>query len=196
MKVHALILAGGEGSRLGFVRKATLRIGNRRLIDSVAERLPNVDSVLVATGPGPAVPLGVGTGLSDGVDTHGGPMSGLKAALRHLGDDGAEGVILTVAVDTPFLPEDYGARLLDAISAGANAACAAWGGRIYPTNAAWRLCALPPVDDLPHSPKALLEMLGGGIVDWSGSAAQNPFANLNSLADLVSLSRRAMGATG
>ncbi len=193
MTVHALILAGGRGSRLGDVRKAGIRIGGRTLLARVIDRLSGMP-VLISTGPGPAQAPAEGIALADQASSHNGPMAGIEAALRYLQDRAnQDDLLLTVAVDTPFLPADYCARMIGALEAGAKAAYAAWGPDIYPTNAIYRLSALHPLarETLPDSPKRLLQNLGALPVDWSGTSEDNPFANLNILADLIALGRRA-----
>ena len=77
-----------------------------------------------------------------------------------------------------------------------DAAYAAWGENFYPTNAAWRLGALRQA--LAESaegvgPKAILGLMDAKRVDWSSASAADPFANLNTLADLLTLQRRALG---
>ncbi len=198
MSVHALILAGGRGSRLGNVDKGRLRLGNQILLDRVADRLRGArEPILVSVGPdwdGRPVP---GIPLPDPDLPLGGPMAGLVAAARHLSDVGSTDLLVTVAVDTPFLPKDFVSRLVAAMADGANAVQAAWRDDSYPTNAIWRLSALgalhAPADSaaLPHSPGKLLQQLDAGRVDWADTHDENPFANLNTLEDLTSLARRA-----
>lgn len=195
MSVHALILAGGQGSRLGDVRKAGLRIGGITLLERVARRLHNIP-ILLATGPGNPPGFGLGVEIPDDSAAHEGPIAGISAALRHLAPRAApDDLLLTLAVDTPFLPEDYATRMIATLAIGADAAYAAWGDQIYPTNAIYRLgpTQLQMRAAQPNSPKALLRSLGAVEADWTAQAEENPFANLNTLADLVSLGRRAHG---
>ncbi|ODT72973.1 MAG: hypothetical protein ABS75_01800 [Pelagibacterium sp. SCN 63-23] len=197
MTLHALILAGGRGSRLGDVRKARLRVGGIPLLDRVVRRLHDLP-VLLATGPGSTPGFNIGVEIPDDSSSYAGPMAGISAALRHLGPDtGPDDLLLTLAVDTPFLPEDYATRMIAALTSGADAAFAIWGGELYPTNAIYRLCpALQKIHETrPHSPKALLRSLEAVEVDWTDDAGENPFANLNTLTDLLALGRRAI-ATG
>lgn len=203
MNVQFLILAGGSGSRLGQVRKADIRLGGASLLERVASRLRiNQSALLISTGAGLSIPNGIGTALPDFDTPLGGPLAGIVAAAAHLRDHApADSVLLSVAVDTPFLPEDYAARLLEGLEHGARAAKACWRGSAYPTNAVWRLADL---QDLPEqaaagtvaqSPKALLAQLGAVSVDWGTTDASDPFANLNTLADLIDLSHRAQGSS-
>ena len=199
MNAVGLILAGGSGSRLGSVRKADLRLGGQTLMERVVAGLgATAPPLLISTG-GVAEDLAAfGTPLPDLDLPLAGPLAGLAAASQHLsGRAGRETIVVTVAVDTPFLPPDYVQRLVGAIAGGARAAQAGWQGNAYPTNAAWRLADLVDLvarieaGTAPNSPKALLRQQNAVMVDWSGSHAEDPFANLNTLADLVTLARRA-----
>jgi molybdenum cofactor guanylyltransferase len=176
MKIFAVVLAGGQGSRLGHVRKGDLLFGGHTLRQRVMARLA-VDEVLPEL---PDLP-----GLA-------GPLAGVAAAARHLkGFASAEDVLVSVAIDTPFLPHDYVPRLVAALG-DARAAHSAWLGQIYPTNAAYRFGAIADLlqrAEALGSPKRLLEALRAATVDWA-EAAEDPFANLNTLGDLVRLARR------
>lgn len=196
---HAVIIAGGQGQRLGGVRKADLKVGGRRLIDRVAIALGSVaPPLLVATGHGSlALPPGA-IGLPDLNDTLGGPLAGLAAAVDWLNDHGiADGLIVSSAVDTPFLPADFVAGMTAALESH-SAVYARWGDEFYPPNALWRLSAIATLParvragSAPRSLKALLEELGAVPHDWQRVASLDPFDNLNTLTDLMRLERRVM----
>lgn len=194
MRLHALILAGGAGSRLGGVRKAELRIGGLALLAWVSARLGRADRplLLADAGRGGALPADM-VSLLDPPETAG-PLAGLRAGLAHLRAAADEDVLITVAVDTPLLPVDYSERLLAPLRAGARASHAAYGASAYPTNAAYRLGALR--ETLPETPptagpRTLLAALNAVTVDWTDLAAADPFVSLNTLDDLVALGRRA-----
>nr|WP_314260251.1 NTP transferase domain-containing protein [uncultured Devosia sp.] len=215
--IHAVIIAGGTGQRLGGVRKGDIRIGGLRLIERVAAAMGPVETLLVAVGPTPNetripppnLPLKRGrdaTGafgeiaIPDLDAPVGGPLAGLAAAVDYLARGGVtDGLLLSSSVDTPFLPDDYASVLAQALEDAA-AGYAAWGDQFYPPNALWRLSALQALPDkvranaAPASLKALLRMLGAVEVDWQARATENPFANLNTVGDLVSLGRRAKNA--
>ncbi|WP_332686059.1 molybdenum cofactor guanylyltransferase [Devosia sp.] len=199
---HAVIIAGGRGERLGGLRKADLRIGGMRLVDRVANGLGDLASpLMISVGPSDD---GRGTRagsirVTDLAAPVGGPMAGLAAAVASLQARGIiDGVLVSVTVDTPFLPRDFCAVMVAALGDDA-AALAAWGDDFYPPNAAWRIAALATLPDrvlqgrAPKSLKALQEALGARQVDWSGGHASNPFVNLNTPADLVALGRIARG---
>jgi len=198
----AVILAGGAGERLGGIRKAAIRIGGQRLIDRVATALGDVaQPLIVSTGPtasASSVPDQIN--VPDLPNAIGGPLAGLIAAVDWLEGQGVRtGPLVSVAVDTPFLPESFTQIMCDALN-DSSATYAVWGDSFYPTNAAWRLEALQNLPKRaleglgPKSLKALLAELDGAPVDWTAGQTQNPFANLNTLSDLVLLGRRALHA--
>ncbi|GLQ09837.1 molybdenum cofactor guanylyltransferase [Devosia yakushimensis] len=198
---YAVIIAGGQGQRLGGVRKRDIRIGGIRLIERVRQALGAVNPpVLVATGPGEAPVLDDGMlAIADLDGPVGGPLAGLAAAIEALQRRGIhQGIVVSAAVDTPFLPAGFGDAMAAALG-DADAIYAAWGEAFYPPNAAWRieaLSALPgQVRDgtAPNSLKALYGRLKGTRLDWTAGYERDPFANLNTLADLTSLQRRARG---
>ncbi|KRA99834.1 hypothetical protein ASD83_04885 [Devosia sp. Root685] len=194
-RIFGLILAGGEGSRLGGVRKADLRIGGVRLLQRVAGAFEGkVAELFVASGQIDVSDLAL-TSLRDESAISTGPLAGIRAAVRHLEKTFDSGdMLVSVAVDTPFLPPDYVERLSQA-AAKTGAAYAAWGESIYPTNSAWQLTALSDALEATSEsagPKAILHKLGAARVDWSANAAVDPFANINTLDDLIALQRRAI----
>lgn len=195
---HAVIIAGGRGERLGGVRKADLRIGGRRLVDLVIEALGAVaPPLMISTGPRDdwrGLP-GNAVAVPDLDADVGGPLAGLAAAIAALQAEGVDkGMLVSVAVDTPFLPAGFAAAMQAALGE-ASAGCAACGDQFYPPNAIWRIEALAELPDqvrrnrAPRSLKALQQELGARQVDWTASHAANPFANVNTVADLVALGR-------
>ena len=110
-RVAAVILAGGEGARLGGAIKANIEVGGKRLLWRVAEKLvPSASPVLVAHGRTPPAALELGPRLTPIADLDvelRGPLAGLVAAIAHLkATDPGIAFIVSAAVDTPFLPLD------------------------------------------------------------------------------------------
>lgn len=200
MSPHAVIIAGGQGERLGGVRKADLLLGGRRLVDRVTEALGPVETLMIAVGP-----QDDGRGRRDDsiavVDIAapvGGPLAGLAAAVESLCARGiTSGLLASAAVDTPFLPNDVVARLVEALG-DEPAAYAAWGEQFYPPNAVWRLEVLQGLPaqvragTAPKSLKVLLQGLNAVPVDWRHHVDFNPFLNVNTVADLIALEKTAL----
>ncbi len=192
---HGVVLAGGEGRRLGGVRKADLRIGGVPLLERVVGALGSVERpLLVSTGPVGrqwALPPGcVGVSDPEGIA---GPLAGVVAAAAELGRQGiTDGLLVSVAVDTPFLPSDFVERLVDGLGT-APAAFAGWNDAFYPTNAVWQLEAIANLPEQSReigSLKSLLEALGARRIGWD-AVAENPFANINTPEDLLAMEQRA-----
>ena len=96
----AVVLAGGEGRRLGGVDKPALRHGGRTLLEGVLAACRGARSQVVV-GPPRSLPAEVVQVRED--PPGGGPLAALAAALPHLG---APAVVL-LAADLPLLT--YGA---------------------------------------------------------------------------------------
>ncbi|WP_375280036.1 molybdenum cofactor guanylyltransferase MobA [Pseudooctadecabacter sp.] len=144
-KPLGVILAGGQGRRMGQVSKADLMLGARRLLDLSIDRLdPQVDGIVVnANGP-IATDLDV---IPDTTDDFAGPLSGILAALIH-----AEGAghshVASVAVDTPFFPCDLVPRLqLAGLDQSDGFAVAADGSGVHGTFGLWPVALRPTLAD-------------------------------------------------
>lgn len=107
-----VILAGGRASRMGGGDKALCRLGARCLLDHVIARLaPQCGALALSANGDPArfAPWGLPV-LRDARDDRPGPLAGVLAGLDWAAGVGARGIV-TVPVDTPFLPPDLVARL-------------------------------------------------------------------------------------
>jgi molybdenum cofactor guanylyltransferase len=204
MSVHALILAGGGGERLGGVRKADLRLGNRSLISRVASRLAGQCDDIVVSLPvdGQLRPLPfAATVLRDDPGGLRGPVAGLARMVAHIGESQPDALIVSVAVDTPFFPEDFVKRALPMLAPGVGCVVSAYGGDVYPTNAVWRVAelerALGGLTEAEKSPslRRICAACGAVALDYGLNSAFNPFANINTLADLLALSHRLAAQT-
>ena len=138
MKIVGLVLAGGQGRRLGGADKALLPLGTRPLIHHVLARLsPQVADVAISANGDPARFVAFGCAVLPDAEPDLGPLSGLLAGL-HWGAAQGAGLVASVAVDTPFFPADLIARLAGGLGSGA-VAMAESGGRLHPTCALWRV---------------------------------------------------------
>jgi molybdopterin-guanine dinucleotide biosynthesis protein A len=198
--IAGLILAGGRGERLGGVIKSGLVVGGARLLDRVADRLVECAPLLVARGRIERELLELRPGMIAVPDLDGdyaGPLAGVAGAIAYLnGLTTPPELLISVAVDTPFLPADFVARLVDGLGE-APAAVASYAGQPYPTNAIWRVTRFRDLPEqvaagtAPHSLKSLYTQAGGIDIEWPTTAAGDPFANVNTPADLAELEHRA-----
>lgn len=167
--MRIVILAGGEGRRIGGGKPLRL-LGGRSLIDRALARARTwSDTVLVAAR--------AGGDLADDPAVEG-PLGGVAAALA-LG-----GEVLTIPCDMPFLPDDLPARL----ASGKAATLAASGGHLHPVCARWTAAAAA---GLPaylatgrRSLRGFAEAVGYEAVEWP-AAPCDPFFNINDEDDLA-----------
>jgi molybdopterin-guanine dinucleotide biosynthesis protein A len=192
--IAAVILAGGRGERLGGVDKARLEIGGVRLIDLAVAACNGCEPILLAVGRNDQTVAGTRS-VTDLATDYAGPLAGVAAAVDVLGPN-HPGLLLSLAVDTPFFPPDFVARALDLLSGG-DAVIGAYGAQDYPTNGLWRLEALRALPaqlrdgTAPHSLKRLAAGLTTRRLDYAPFGALNPFANANTPEDLATLRARA-----
>ncbi|ABN77494.1 molybdenum cofactor guanylyltransferase [Cereibacter sphaeroides] len=183
MRLFGLILAGGEGRRMGGTDKASLTLGGRLLVTWVAERLgPQVEELAISANGDPARFAGLGLPVLR--DEHPqGPLSGVLAGLRWAAAAGADALV-TAPVDTPFVPGDLAPRLW--LAGEGACAVAEAGGRVHPA------CGLWPV----AVAEDLAAWLAAGEARVMGFAArhgaaragfpdENAFLNLNAPEDLA-----------
>ena len=126
-RVNGAILAGGAGSRLGGVSKATIELDGRPLAAHVASVLEEVcDRVAIVCKPDTELPALAGVARWDEPLEPRHPLTGIVHAL-----DRADGPVLVCAVDMPWITADACRSLLDAAPRGA-AAVAVGAGEMCP----------------------------------------------------------------
>ncbi len=143
MKVVAVLLAGGQGSRMAVdgrgPDKPLRPLAGRPLLAHAIDRVrPQVDGLVLNANGDPArfaaFRLDV---VGDDMPGQPGPLAGILAGLRWAARAGASDV-LSVATDTPFLPADLVERLQAArAAAGVPLACAGSGGWTHPVIGLW-----------------------------------------------------------
>jgi molybdenum cofactor guanylyltransferase len=184
MTIAALILAGGQGSRLGYVDKAFLRLDDRPLVTLLHARLaPQVDEIAISANGNAArfAPLGLPVFADAPAHAGKGPLAGVAAGLAWAEAIGAE-TLLTVPVDTPFAPLDLRARLSPA------AAVACYGGRQHHLVAHWPVTLRPALERFLAAPGAYrvrdaLDLCAARQVEFAG--VFDPFLNINTPEDLA-----------
>ena len=188
----AVILAGGQGERLGGAVKANIEIGGVRLIDRVVGAIGDASPILVARGGFSDEQLALPDGTVAVADANGleGPLAGVVGAIQWLADEKlAPRFVLSVAVDTPFFPADFLAKALQIIGES-DAVVARFAGQDYPTNVLWSARAVAPLAGQTTSLKRLLGQLKTVGLEWDGAAEENPFANVNTFDELSALKLR------
>jgi molybdopterin-guanine dinucleotide biosynthesis protein A len=136
--VCGLILAGGQGRRMGGVDKGLQPLRGRPMVEWVIERLsPQVGGIVINANQNHGAYARYGYPvISDEVKESGGagPLAGLHSGL------GACTLPLLVSVpcDSPFLPLDLVARLRSALVSGRQLAVARTGTQSHPVFALMR----------------------------------------------------------
>jgi molybdopterin-guanine dinucleotide biosynthesis protein A len=164
--VRIVILAGGEGRRIGGGKPMRM-LGGKTLLDR---------ALAIARGWSDEVLVADGTSDAPGIE---GPLGGVASALARGGD------ILTIPCDMPFLPGDLPERLG---RTGAAAALAQSGGRLHPVCALWRARAGEGLAAYAASGRRSLhgfaEAVGYEAIAW-GTDPIDPFFNINDPDDLA-----------
>lgn len=187
--VAVVILAGGEGKRIGGKKPLRL-LGGKRLIDTALE-LARGWSKTVAV----AVRYGAQIGSIDAAiiedEAIDGPIGGLAAGLNFARTRGCS-FLLTIPADMPFLPADLVDRLTAAVGQSGGAVASS-GGHRHPVCALWRVSAVDRVDDYVadggRSLKGFAALVGAAEVDWP-TDGDDPFFNINSADDLAEAEKR------
>jgi molybdenum cofactor guanylyltransferase len=141
-KITGIILAGGQGRRMGSVDKGLQPLRGKLMVQHVLERFaPQVDEVLINANQNieryqafghPVVP--------DEIGGYAGPLAGLHRGLSAATHD----LVATVPCDSPFLPLDLIARLYAALDEQqADLAVARTGDQPHPVFCLTRKSVLP-----------------------------------------------------
>ena len=193
----AVILAGGLSTRMGGGNKGLRLLAGETLLTRVIARMrPQCGAIAINANGGPELFEAYGLPvIADGFSGFPGPLAGILAGMDWAAAQGFDSVV-SVSVDTPFLPGDLVHRLREARGRSGLVIAASPGrdGRLrdHPT------CGLWPVS-LASDLRAALESgqhragqfaaayrPGRAVFD---SHPIDPFMNLNTPEDLVRAAR-------
>lgn len=184
--VAAVVLAGGEGRRMGG-DKPLRRVGGVRLVD-IAVSIARRTTPHVAIAVRDAAQIGAVSGAQPVFDPPGlvGPIGGLAAGFEFARRVSAKR-LLTLPCDMPLLPADLSFRLGSALAGKAKVSVAACAGRLQPTCALWDVSAFDEMAaycaEGRSSLRGFAERVGSVSVVWP-EASNGAFANANTPADL------------
>jgi len=110
--ITGIVLAGGQGRRMGGVDKGWVELAGVPMIVHVLRRLaPQVDEILINANQNLERYEALGHAVfADTVGGFAGPLAGLHAGMTHATRE----MVVTVPCDSPFLPAD----LVDRLHAG------------------------------------------------------------------------------
>lgn len=113
--ITGIVLAGGQGRRMGSVDKGFVELGGRPLVAHVVERLaPQVQTLIINANQnlGRYAAFGFPV-VADAIGGFAGPLAGLHAGLAAA----TTPFVATCPCDSPFLPADLVVRLSGAFDA-------------------------------------------------------------------------------
>ncbi|XZG69664.1 cyclic pyranopterin monophosphate synthase MoaC [Chitinibacteraceae bacterium HSL-7] len=197
MLIDAVILSGGEGTRLGGEDKGLTRLSGRAMVEwvraALIEQNPAPTRVLLSANRNVAQyrKLGFERILTDLHDERRGPLAGIVAALAATEADW----LMVVPCDVPVLPEDLIARLAEEVDSGA-AAAVARSDALHPT-----ICLLPKSAHAELARRLEANELRLSEALAAIGAAEVPFGkgvfpNLNTRDDIAALENRLQQAHG
>jgi molybdopterin-guanine dinucleotide biosynthesis protein A len=183
--ITGIVLAGGQGRRMGGVDKGLVELDGRALCEHVLERLaPQVGPLVINANQNLARYAAFGHPVvSDAVGGFAGPLAGLHAGMTCA----QTAYVVTVPCDSPFLPSDLVSRLASGLRAhDAQLAAAKTFDQPHP------VFALVRCDVLPHL--AVFLQAGGRKIDaWYATLAfvevpfddeADAFRNINTVDEL------------
>lgn len=188
MKVTGVVLAGGQGRRMGTVDKGLQLLRGKPMVQWVVERLaPQVDELLINANQNiEQYQLLNYRVIPDAIGGFAGPLAGLHRGLS----EAAHPLVVTAPCDSPFLPLDLVAQLKAALDANnAELAVAKTGDQPHPVFSLCRTSVLPSLT-------AFLESGGRKIDLWYSQlkvvevqfADEAAFRNINTREELTKIS--------
>ncbi|MGB7543378.1 MAG: molybdenum cofactor guanylyltransferase MobA [Burkholderiales bacterium] len=161
MGITGLILAGGQGRRMGGVDKGLQVLRGKPMIEWVIARLaPQVDEIIINANQNTKEYARLGRRvIADEIGGFAGPLAGLHAGLKAASHE----LVVTCPCDSPFLAGDLVRRLREALGReAADLAVAKTGDQPHPVFSLCRRGLLPHLS-------AFLEGGGRKIDAWYAS---------------------------
>lgn len=190
--IVGIIIAGGRSSRMGGGDKTLLPLGDKRIIEHVADKLAKQVNNLAINSNSPDrefARLGLPI-FADTIEGYQGPLAGLLASLIWVRKNHPHAkYVVTVASDSPFFPDDLVEKLASACHDPNSIMMAESGGFNHPIFALWPISLC---DDLQKwlSETGNLKVMAWvrthawACVDFPIVDGRDPFFNINKPEDL------------
>lgn len=188
-KIAGAIVAGGKSSRFSGQDKAQAMLVGQPLLQWVYSRLrPQVQVVFLNNPPNKTEHSLDLAKVTDAIAEQSGPLNGVLGCLRESVKRDCEWMLIAPC-DTPFIPEDLGARLLKAATEEGYQLCIPRSdGRSHPSLSLWHKSLLKPleaavIEQKMEGFKQFYPTTKCGFVDWD-TKVYDPFFNINHQSDL------------
>lgn len=200
MPLAGVVLAGGKARRMGGGDKALISIGGRSILERILAVLkPQVQALSINANGDPTRFQSYGLPvIADTIPGSAGPLAGILSGLQWCQSlPSNPAALVSVAGDSPFLPDNLAARLAAAATATAihapKIALAQSGGHTHPVAGLWPVDLVEPLTDYlvkggNRKIMAFVERYNHCFVDFPigqvGNVSLDPFLNINSPDDL------------
>lgn len=190
MSVSAIILSGGRATRMGGVDKGLVLLHHKPLIQHVIQRIqPQVDELWINANRELAHYQALGIPVfTDEHQDFIGPLAGVYVGLKQT----KHTHLLTAPCDSPNLPHDLVARLLEAMTTqNADIAVAASEGHAHPVVSLCKTTLLPSLTDfiLAGERKVSRWQKQHAYIEVDFNDHPQAFLNLNTHDDVQSLEK-------
>jgi molybdenum cofactor guanylyltransferase len=189
-EITGIVLAGGRGSRMGYVDKGLQVFRGKPMVAHVLERLaPQVDEMLINANQNIEQYEKFGYRvISDEIEGFAGPLAGFERGLSNA----AHELVATVPCDSPFLPADLVARLLKALrDQRAELAVAKTGEQAHPVFCLLQCQLLPSLRAFLARGERKIDKWYAGhtVVELSFDDEAEAFRNINTLEEKQALEK-------
>ncbi len=190
-EITGVVLAGGQGSRMGGVDKGLQPFRGKPMVAHVLERLaPQVDEVLLNANRNVEDYGRFGFRvIADEIEGFAGPLAGFERGLARA----SHPLVVTVPCDSPFLPLDLVARLHAALLlTNAELAVAKTGDQAHPVFSLMRREVHESLRTFLSSGQRKIDKWYAGleVVEVSFDDEADAFLNINTREELSSLEPR------
>jgi molybdenum cofactor guanylyltransferase len=187
-EVTGVVLAGGQGSRMGGVDKGLQEFRGRPMVAHVLERLaPQVGAILVNANRNVERYQAFGHRvIADEIAGFAGPLAGFERGLAHA----TTPLVATVPCDSPFLPPDLVARLRKSLEAkAAQLAVAKTGDQAHPVFTLMRRDVHASLRDFLASGQRKIDRWYASlaVVEVAFDDQEEAFLNINTREELANL---------
>ena len=183
--ISGVILAGGQGRRMGSVDKGLRELRGKAMVAWVLERFaPQVDEVIINANQNLAIYAQFGHRVvPDEIGGFAGPLAGLQRGLS----EARHALVATSPCDTPFLPADLVARLHAALQANAaQLAVARTGDQPHPVFCVCKRDVLPHLTQFLNSGGRKIDAWYATlkVVEVAFDDQPDAFSNINTAEEL------------